>query len=390
VYKRCVQTFTVVGGGPAGLTAAIALAARGHSVTVLERATYPRDKPCAGALSARGMKLLRALGCMPVVPQIAIDRATLQTPNVSRSSSPARLGCVIRRDVFDADLARLARTRNVRIEEGVQVRGLRELDSHVVLETNQGELRADFVIGADGVGSQARAALGNDRTFDAQVIEVDTPMLARESGRELVFQMREGFPGYSWVFPTPLDHGHGTHMATRGVYRLRGAPGPTLEEELERLLQSANLRSQDFRHKRFSERGLARGTRLSSKRIALIGEAAGIDAITGEGIAQAIEYGVLFADFVGAQRASLEPWHSTFARTRLGVDLRVRMRLLHSFFGKRQAIALRLLESQPSVVEVGARYFAGLPQPFASLVPAGLAVATEALRARFGVPGFND
>ena len=52
----------VVGGGPAGASTAIQLARGGQRVIVLDRATFPRDKPCAEYLSPAAEPLLRALG----------------------------------------------------------------------------------------------------------------------------------------------------------------------------------------------------------------------------------------------------------------------------------------------------------------------------------------
>jgi len=45
----------VVGAGPAGSTAAYRLARAGARVALLERATFPRDKPCGGGLTLRAV-----------------------------------------------------------------------------------------------------------------------------------------------------------------------------------------------------------------------------------------------------------------------------------------------------------------------------------------------
>jgi menaquinone-9 beta-reductase len=52
----------VVGGGPAGASAAYWLASQGHDVVVVERRTFPRDKTCGDALAPRAVKQLADMG----------------------------------------------------------------------------------------------------------------------------------------------------------------------------------------------------------------------------------------------------------------------------------------------------------------------------------------
>ena len=52
----------VVGGGPSGAAAAYWLAKRGHSVTIVEKSSFPRDKTCGDALTPRGVKQLVDMG----------------------------------------------------------------------------------------------------------------------------------------------------------------------------------------------------------------------------------------------------------------------------------------------------------------------------------------
>ena len=59
----------VVGAGPAGSTCAHRLASAGASVLVLDRARFPRDKPCGGGVTGRAARLL-PFGVDPVVEDV--------------------------------------------------------------------------------------------------------------------------------------------------------------------------------------------------------------------------------------------------------------------------------------------------------------------------------
>src|SRR5512135_3054506 len=98
----------VVGGGPAGLTAAVAIlkaepGLKGH-VRLLEKAKYPREKYCAGALGGRGEKILADLGVRPDVPRVPIEGMSLRVGSGERAVQVAGIGSVVRRVEFDAAL----------------------------------------------------------------------------------------------------------------------------------------------------------------------------------------------------------------------------------------------------------------------------------------------
>jgi len=86
--------------------------------------------------------------------------------------------------------------------------------------------------------------------------------------------------------------------------------------------------------------------------------------VTGEGIAQAIEYGSMVGPLVALAlrgEARLESWSQRFRESRLGRDLAIRERLGRHFFGQRRPELEHMLVAGPSMMRAGCRHFGALP-----------------------------
>jgi geranylgeranyl reductase family protein len=154
----------VVGGGPAGAGAAAWLARAGHQVALLDRARFPRDKPCGEFLTPQTRALLSDLdvweaicsaGLRPLAATLLCAPGGRQMRHAPKDGGPA--GYALRRIDLDAALLASARRAGVEIFEGFTVRGLlREADGQVCgVEGRDSDgapkvLRARLVIGADG------------------------------------------------------------------------------------------------------------------------------------------------------------------------------------------------------------------------------------------------
>jgi flavin-dependent dehydrogenase len=396
----------IVGGGPAGATTALALAAADPALAeravILEKARFPREKPCAGALGARGDALLGELGVTVDVPGAPIDGMTFRGADTCATASPGRIGRVVRRIEFDHALVRQAAARGVEVRDGVAVTGVREEPGGgAVVETSAGPVPARVVVGCDGVGSVVRKALGvGPGAWRAQVVEVDTPAAPGDLDRSLLhFDASDrALPGYAWDFPTVVD---GEPLVCRGVYRLRtewdrgAASGSERAADVGELL-ATRLRAQGIdparcKNKRYAERGFEPATRVARGPLMLAGEAAGIDAVTGEGIAQAIEYGVLAGRFLAghlrgagsggaADGGRVDAWQDVLGRSRLARDLRIRAFFLRYFYGASRPEAERFLGDSPDAVYVGCQHFAGRAYDWARL-PGVLFTGTARLAA---------
>ena len=121
----------------------------------------------------------------------------------------------------------------------------------------------------------------------------------------------------------------------------------------------------------------------------LVGEAAGIDPVTGEGIAQAIEYGVLAGRFLARHlgRDDVPPvvrWNDEVAASRLARDLRIRTRFVRLFYGPSRAQVERFLLETPDALYVGGQHFAAQPYDWLKLGEVLARGAAELLGVRIG------
>jgi FAD-dependent urate hydroxylase len=154
----------VVGGGIAGLSAAIALRKTGHEAVVLERA--PRIDPAGAGLTlfANAMRALERLGVAEAVAArgAAATRSailTWQGRELTRVPADLLKGAIaLHRADLQAELA--AASGEVRL--GVEVTAVEQSESGVVARSTDGsEERADLLVGADGLNSVVRGAIAD-------------------------------------------------------------------------------------------------------------------------------------------------------------------------------------------------------------------------------------
>ncbi len=118
-----------------------------------------------------------------------------------------------------------------------------------------------------------------------------------------------------------------------------------------------------------------------------MGEAAGIDPITGEGIAQAIEYGHAAGTYLAARLATgdlgFTDWGRHVEESRIGFDLGVRTRIVGLCFGARRAAMERYLLGTPSLLDAALKGWGGKKIPWTTFARLGFATAGLAMRMPF-------
>jgi geranylgeranyl reductase family protein len=330
----------VVGAGPAGCAAAITAKAHGLSVVCVDKATFPRDKTCGDGLTANALRLLERLGlsfdAFTAMAPACVRETVLVSPSGRRIVLPMPTNgvhaAVVERRTLDAAMVAVAREHGVDVREGCEIRSRSDLDA----------LHARWLIAADGHWSAVRRALEPDAPRDlGEWHAVRQYFEGVDDDRLWVSFERDLLPGYAWVFPLP----GGRANVGYGVLRGDGRRGRELKGLWPDLLARPSLRAalgdkaqpvENVRAwpipARYSPARLQHGSR-----VLFAGDAAGVvDPMTGEGIAQAIETGML-----AARAVATGDDYPRLVRRALGRDLRFAgflQRILGRRLGARAAL----------------------------------------------------
>jgi geranylgeranyl reductase family protein len=272
----------VVGAGPAGSTTAHRLARAGRGVLLLDRARFPRDKPCGGGVTERAARLL-PFSIEPVVEDVAtaVDLRLDYGRTITRKGAPP-LVYLTQRARLDHYLAEQAASAGAEFRDGVRVTDVESREDGVSVVAGGERIDGSVLIGADGVnGLMARAlGLGGNRHVGV-ALEGNLGYSKLDPDRyrgKLVLEFGVVPGGYGWVFPK-AEH------ANFGVGGW-GSEGPELRRHLERLCAAHGVSADDLESVRGYRLPLRSPTsKLASGRALLVGDAAGlIDPVSGDGM----------------------------------------------------------------------------------------------------------
>jgi menaquinone-9 beta-reductase len=292
----------IAGAGPAGVSTAVALVRRDPSlkkrIVVLDRAKFPREKPCGGGLTGHAEEAMAALGLELTVPSVPSPRAEVRFWELKREVVLGRPVRVIRRDDFDASLVAQARDLGVEVREGVALSGFSvDADGVEIGVGSGGRLRARVLVGADGVGSRVRKHLNGEADgTPIRLFRLEVPARGAWRSDAMLYDfspMSDGLRGYLWVFPVDGDRLNVGLMHDPAVARTGGELTALLARHLQRLgitLPKAARGWPAF--------GYQPSAPIAGPRLVTVGDAAGIDALTGEGIAVGMEQALVAADAI--------------------------------------------------------------------------------------------
>ncbi|MCP4445474.1 MAG: geranylgeranyl reductase family protein [Myxococcales bacterium] len=332
----------IIGAGPAGISTALNLAARAPTwprrIVLIDAAVHPRDKLCGGGITHLGSQILERMGLRIEPDNLAIREVILRWRSESVYFRGDPVLCIVRRRHFDHWLLEKARAAGVRIREGERVLDFTSHDSHVEVRTSAATFHAGVVVGADGSRSMVRKHLGwlNSKS-SARMLEVLTEPTKSEKEwfdkGVATFDLNvrdQGVNGYGWDFPTIVD---GKKLISRGVFDgIRRGPPARLPAVLAQMAARRGIelpkRLESHPIRMFDPKGA-----ISTDRIILVGDAAGVDPLFGEGISFALAYGEVAAESIDQaftrRDFSFRKYRRQVLRHRLLGQLPGRVRLAH-------------------------------------------------------------
>ena len=290
----------IVGAGPAGATTARELAQRGVRVLMLDRADFPRDKPCGGGISIPCAALL-PFDISSVIEQtitgliVGDPRTGMRTHDAGRT-----LGYLTQRRQFDALLVQHAEDAGAEFRENRLVRHVsRQTDGTFRIAVTDAEhdreeiVDARVIVGADGANGVVANSLGFEAPAE-MAVAIEGNLACPEGVPEwlqgqVAVTLGTVPGGYAWLFPK-AEH---INIGIGG----RESAGPLLRQALAEYAGAFGWTVDQLDDVRGHRLPLQRrGMRVTQDGAVLVGDAAGlVDPLTGGGIAGAVRSGTAAA-----------------------------------------------------------------------------------------------
>jgi len=318
----------VVGAGPAGATAAKDLAEKGIQVLILDKETFPREKPCGGGLPTRVLKRFPYIE--PYIDSVSYGSITYSSSlryklDVIREKPLVMM--VLRRE-FDHGLLNLAIKAGAKFQGGKSVIDvvIQKEKVSIMLEDGQ-TIQAQMVIGCDGMRSVVAEKTNLSKKLEVLCVSLmqEQPLSPQQltsffTKKRLIhlFIKAHGVAGYGWVFPKKNCVNVGIGEFQSAISKAK--PKIPLKETYEAfisLLKEERILPQDFPIENLKGATLPIFPLENTygDRVILCGDAAGfINPITGEGIYYAMVSGSIGAAVIAEALKAQDLSHQFLSR----------------------------------------------------------------------------
>lgn len=282
----------IVGAGPAGCGAALDLCRSGLSVLLVDKADFPRVKPCAGALTIKTLKALR-YDVAPVVQRICYRfKAGLRLEPPAAFPSRYPIAAMTDRVEFDAFCLQRCMEEGARFQKIPTIQSIERNRHGWELITTDHTFQGRFLIGADGTNSRVRRLLGLPRLVP-RGFAVETCVSTSDSE---TFEMQMDFGavdhGYGWVFPK-RDH------LNVGLFTLHNSIPKATQQLAAYCEERLGCSPSGPFHMATIPYGGRHGPVTCGANALLVGDAAGlVDPLLGEGIYNAVRSGQIAANAI--------------------------------------------------------------------------------------------
>lgn len=309
----------ICGAGPSGSTAAKFMAEKGLKVVLLEKDTFPRDKPCGGALRPKVIEEFDHVRIgIKKIPYSISSRAKMYPPSLKNfvDYNPGKAVLYnVQRKHFDAMLAEFGRSAGAELRESAEVKKISTKGDGYALQLKNGEeVKGNIIIGAGGMHDPVARYLRKKEGLPEKWPESDIGLVVVEEydvnedfiidryGEEHTsyFHLKpKNLYGYAWTFSKQnvLNIGFGAFWKDTKKINIKDEFADYI-----RLLKKEGLIPDNL--KVVKPKGglvpLRGGIKTSySDRMLLIGDAAGfVSPIGGDGIYYGMCSGKMAADVV--------------------------------------------------------------------------------------------
>jgi len=352
----------VIGGGPAGLAAAIAASQNGFRAIVADGSAPPIDKPCGEGLLAETQAALRDLGVS------ADDLAGypirgirfMQRDDQVAGVFPKGSGIGIRRTILHEILVKRARNCGVQFLWNTPVSGISQRGVH----TSRGLVDAKWIVGADGSGSRVRRWSGLDANH-ARSLRHATRRHYRVTPWTEFVEIYWGQRCQAYV--TPLSSQEVCIVLTAGNAR-EADFGVALQNwpQLQERLAGAELSSRE----RGAVTFMHRLNHVVNGNVALLGDSSGgVDAITGEGLRLCFRQAVALADAM--ETGDLRVYERAHKKLMLRPAFMGKLLLVLAGNDMLRERAIRSMAAKPEIFDQLLAFYIG-HSTTAGVIPAGL------------------